>query len=269
MTAKNGHDNSVLVPAVDRAAHILRAVAGSKAAPGVSELSRQLGLNKSTTHDILSTLCHHHLLERDDATKTYRLGYMLAELGQRVGERTDLRSLAHPRVVDLAAQVGETVFLGTFTEGYVTIIDKEEASHDVKITSPLGRRMQYSAAAFGKIFLAALPDSTVNQLLAERPLRQFTPRSITRINAYRTALRQVRAQGYAVDNEEYLVGVRAVASPVNDNHGRVVAAICVVGFSTRLPEDKIPRVANLTCQAAETISLQLGAPQYPLWNGVG
>lgn len=266
---KNGHDNAALVPAVDRAAQILRAVAGRKAAPGVSELSRQLGLNKSTTHDILSTLCHHHLLERDDATKTYRLGYMLAELGQRVGERTDLRSIAHPRVVALAAEVGETAFLGTFADGYVTIIDKEEAAHDVKITSPLGSRMKYSAAAFGKVFLAALTDPTVNQLLTERPLRAFTPRSITRVSAYRAALRQVRAQGYAIDNEEYLVGVRAVACPVNDNHGRVVAAICVVGFSTRLPEDKLPRIAHQTCQAAEAISMQLGAPEYPMWNGVG
>lgn len=265
---KNGHDHAALVPAVDRAAQILRAVAGSKAAPGVSELSRQLGLNKSTTHDILSTLCHHHLLERDDASKTYRLGYVLAELGQRVGERADLRSIAHTRVVELAADVGETVFLGTFADGYVTIIDKEEASHDVKITAPLGRRMQYFAAAFGKIFLAALPDATINQILAERPLRAFTTHSITRVSAYRAALKQVRVQGYAVDNEEYLVGVRAIACPVNDNLGRVIAAVCVVGFSTRVPEDKLPRIAHAACQASHAISSQLGAIQYPTWNGV-
>src|SRR5450830_1259514 len=68
--AKNG--NGSLVPAVDRAAQILHAIAASETALGVSELSRQLKFNKSTTHNILNTLCHHHLLERDDSTKTYR-----------------------------------------------------------------------------------------------------------------------------------------------------------------------------------------------------
>src|SRR5512142_3117764 len=121
MASKNANGDGShgnLVPAVDRAARILEAVASSESALGVSELSRQLHLNKSTTHDILSTLCRHHLLERDDATKTYRLGYALVELGHRVGERMDLRAAAHPHVVALSHDVNETVFLGTFSDGH-------------------------------------------------------------------------------------------------------------------------------------------------------
>jgi DNA-binding IclR family transcriptional regulator len=260
--------NGVLVPAVDRAAQILQTVAGSAAALGVSELSRQLGLNKSTVHDILITLCHHHLLERDDATKTYRLGYALAELGQRVSEHMDLRAAARPRLVALAHAVEETVFLGTFHDGHVTIVDKEEAPHDVKITSPLGRRLYYSAGAFGKIFLAAIPEAEARRLMREKPLRAYTAKSTTKITAYRATLPQVRKQGYALDDEEYLAGVRAAAAPINDMQGRVVAALCVVGFSTRLPHEKLARMAKQTRDAAEQISRQLGAVEYPTWNGV-
>lgn len=267
MPPKNG--NGSLVPAVDRAAQILHTLANSDTALGVSELSRQLSLNKSTVHDILTTLCYHHFLERDDVTKTYRLGYALAELGRRVNDLTDLRSIAHTRLIALAHTVEETVFLGTFQDGQVTIVDKEEAPHDVKITSPLGRRLYYSVGAFGKVFLAAMDENQVNKLIREKPLRSFTTKSIIKPTMYRGDLNKVRTQGYAFDDEEYLTGVRATAAPINDAQGRVVAALCVVAFSARLPNDKLIRVAKQTRDAAEQISRQLGAVEYPQWNGVG
>lgn len=267
VSEKNGH--GALVPAVDRAAQILKILAASESALGVSELSRQLRLNKSTVHDIVSTLSRHNLLERDEATKTYRLGHALIELGHRVGERSELRAAAHPRLLALANAVDETVFLGTFHEGYVTIVDKVEAVHDVKITSPLGRRLYYSAGAFGKIFLAGMPEAQAQKLMRDRPLRAYTRKSITKATAYRVILRRVRAQGYALDDEEYLEGVRATAAPIADARGSVVAALCVVGFTMRLPLDKLVRVARQTREAAEQISRQLGAADYPAWNGVG
>ncbi len=258
-----------LVPSVDRAAQILQAVASSETALGVSELSRQLSLNKSTTHAILNTLCRHQLLQRDDTSKTYRLGHGLVDLAQHVRERTDLRSVAHPRLVELARALEETVLLGTYHDGHVTIIDKEESPHDVKITTPIGRRVHYSAAAFGKVFLAAMSESEVTQLLHDKPLRPYTGKSIVKASAYRATLKQVRKRGYALDDEEYLAGVRAAGAPINDAPGRVVAVLLVVGFGTRLPQDKMIAVALQVRLAAQDISRQLGATAYPTWSGVG
>ncbi|MBI5029727.1 MAG: IclR family transcriptional regulator [Chloroflexi bacterium] len=256
------------VPAVDRAVQILHLLASHDSALGVSELSRQLGLNKSTTFDILTTLCHHHLVERNETAKTYRLGYGLAELGHRVRERIDLRAVAHPHLNELAREIEETVFLGTFHDGYVTIVDKEEAPHDLKITSPLGQRVHYSAAAYGKVFLTALSESEAMKLMRDNPPRAYTPKSITKPAAYRATLAQVRKQGYALDDEEYLAGVRAAAAPINDAQGHVTAALCVVGFCTRLPHDKLIRIAKQAKDTAERISKHLGAKEYPTWNGV-
>jgi IclR family KDG regulon transcriptional repressor len=260
---------SALVPAVDRAAQILALIASSETSLGVSELSRKLKLNKSTTHDILTTLCHHHLLERDEPTKTYRLGYALSELGHTVSERTDLRTVVHPQLIALAHAVEETVILGTYHDGHIAIIDREEAPHDVKISAPLGRHLYYSAGVFGKIFLAAMAEDDATKLIHERPLRPYTPKSITRITSYRKELVQVRAQGYALDDEEYLAGVRAAAAPLNDSQGRVVGALSVVGFRTRLPNSKLVQIAKQASATAEQISRQLGAPEYPEWNGIG
>lgn len=262
-------DKAAPVPAVDRAAQILRVLASSDTALGVSELSRQLGLNKSTTFDILTTLCHHHLVERNDSAKTYRLGYALTELGHHVRDQIDLRAVAHQHLMELAHELEETVFLGTFHDGYVTIVDKEEAPHDLKITSPLGRRVHYSAAAYGKVFLSAMSEGEATKLMRDNPPRAYTVKSITKPSAYRAALVQVRKQGYALDDEEYLAGVRAAAAPINDAQGQVVGALCVVGFSTRLPHDKLIRVAKQARDAAEKISKQLGAKEYPSWNGIG
>lgn len=269
MTIQEPDGHGGVVPSVDRAAQILQTVAISDSPMGVSELSRQLALNKSTTHAILNTLCRHQLLQRDEATKTYRLGHGLVELAQRVQEQSDLRSIAHPRLVDLAEQVDETVLLGTFHDGYVTIIDKEESPHDLKITTPIGRRVHYSAAAFGKVFLAAMSDREIMALTQEKPLRAYTTKSITKPNAYRATLKQVRKQGYALDDEEYLAGVSAAGAPINDARARVVAVLIVVGFGTRLPQQRLKEVALQVRRAAEGISHELGATHYPTWNGVG
>ena len=263
------NENQALVPAVDRAAHILKTLASSESPLGVSELSRQLGLNKSTVHDIVTTLAHHRLVERDHATKTYRLGHALAHWVSKANASPDLQTLAHPHLAALVKQVEETVFLGVYRDGQVTIIAKEEAPHSIKVTAPINHRLYYSAGAFGKIFLAAMPDAQIAKLLRDKPPRAFTVRSITKVSPYRKAIERVRALGHALDDEEYLAGVRAAAAPVVEANGCVIAAVCVVGFSTRLPHLKLLRVAKQTRDAAEKISRELGAVEYPAWKGIG
>jgi len=258
-----------LVPAVDRAARILKAFTSADQTYGVTEISRLLELNKSTAHDILETLSHHGLLERDAVTKTYRLGYGLFELGSLVGERMEVRQVARPFLRDLAQAVEETVFLGIFHDDHVTIVDKEESPHDVKITSPVGRRIPHCAGAFGKVFHAAMSETELKSLIERKGLRAFTPRSLTELGAYQAELEQVRTLGYALDREEYLADVRAGAAPVIDGRGQVIAAICVVGFGSRLPDTRLEQVAWQVRHVAEEVSRRLGARHYPAWNGIG
>lgn len=257
-----------LVPAVDRAVTLLRLLQDGAGAHGVSELSRKAGLHKSTVHDILHTLCHHRLVEQDPVTKRFRLAAGLLEFGAHVRERLDLRRVARPHLGDLARLTGETVFLGTFDGDRVMIVDKEESPHDLKITSPVGRRIPSCAGAFGKVFLAAMPPAERDRFLKRRPLRAFTARSVTDPAAYARDLARVRHDGFALDDEEYLDGVRAVAAPIVDATGRVVGALCAVGLKARLKTAAFRALGPQAAAAARAISERLGATLYPAWDGL-
>lgn len=257
-----------LVPAVDRAVAILRLFRNGQQGYGVSELSRALNLNKSTTHDILATLCHHGFLERDAATKRYRLGWGLLELGHMVGERLTLRGVARPLLEELGRRTGETVFLGAFVGRRVLLIDKEESPYDMKITSPLGRRLPATAGAFGKVFLAALPWRELDRFLSKE-VRRFTARTVTDPKQIKKELGEVRRRGYATDDEEYLEGVRAAGAPIVDSRHLVVGAISCVGLKARLGAGALEALGVKVREACRAISRRLGASRYPAWDGLG
>ncbi len=260
--------NNARVPAVDRAVRILQVFQNSDETLGVSELARRLNLNKSTLHSILNTLAYYNLLERDETTKTYRLGQGLYVLGSRARPRTDLYTVAHPYLVELARAVSETVLLGVFREEHVFILDREEAPHDLKISARIGQRMPFNAGVFGYIFNAALPAAQLAELIHARGLRSFTPGSMTRLPAYRKVLAQVRERGYAVEREQFLEGVSAVAAPVVNASGQVAGVLCIVGLSARLPQTRLEELADRVQAVAAEISRALGAETWPAWNGV-
>ena len=264
--SKNGN---TLVPSVHRAARILKLYSNGDENFGVSELARRLEVNKSTLHGILGTLTYHRLLERDEKTKTYRLGYELYALGSRVHERVDVRDVAHPFVLDFARTAQETVLLGVFQDEHVVIVDREEAPHELKISARFGQRLPFNAGAFGSIFGAALREAQLRQLIKRRGLKAFTKKTVTKPTDYLHILSNTRAQGYAIDREEFIDGVRAVAAPVNDVNGKVVATLCVVGLSGRMTDARLESLAIQVRACAEAISRQLGATIYPCWNDAG
>jgi DNA-binding IclR family transcriptional regulator len=269
--SKNGHaekNSSSLVPAVDRAVQILKLFHSSDELLGVSELSRRLELNKSTLHAILNTLAYHDMLERDEQTKTYRLGRGLFAMGSHVQGGMDLRAIAHPDLVELARQVQETVLLGVFRDELVLILDREEAPHDLKISAQLGQRMPFCAGVFGYVFGTAMPKAQLSKLVRERGLSAFTKNSVTKLPAYRRALAQVRERVYAIEREEFLEGVSAVAAPIVNAEGQVAAALCIVGLSARIPEARLADLGSKVMRVAKNISRRLGAVNYPSWNGV-
>ncbi len=269
MPAARGTElRNTLVPAVDRAVALLRLLQDGGGGHGVSELSRKAGLHKSTVHDILHTLCHHRLVEQDPVSKRYRLAAGLLEFSAHVRERLDLRRVARAHLGALARASGETVFLGTFDGDQVMIVDKEESAHDLKITSPVGRRIPFCAGAFGKVFLAAMPPAERERLLKRRPLRAFTARSVTDAGAYARDLARVRRDGFALDDEEYLDGVRAAAAPIVDGAGRVVGALCAVGLKARLKASTFRALGPQVAAAARAVSERLGATRYPAWDGL-
>lgn len=228
----------------------------------LTELVSLLSLNKSTAFGILQTLTEHRFLTRDEHTLRYRLGPALIRLGYLARDQTDVRRIAAPYMDTLAKELRKSVLLGTFHQDQLTVIDKVDPVGSLHVSAAIGQQIPFSAGSFGRAFLAWLPEERVDELIATHGLESFTPDSITDPTEYKAQLALVRERGYAVDDtEEYLLGVRAVSVPLMNLDG-VVAALTVVGFTSRSGDQPGEQAIKAATAAAQAISAQLGAEAF-------
>jgi len=249
---------------VERALQILGCFDDEHAERGVSEIAQAIGLHKATTHRIVTTLFSYGFLERAEHGHRYRLGMRLANMGYMVMRRTDLRREAVPIMTDLAARLDETCDLSVYSRGVVYFIEVVRGSRALAVAADVGRSLPIHASASGKVILAYVPEAE-SEVALDEPLVAHTHRTITRPAELRRQMDIVRSQGFAVDDEELELGVRAVSAPVRDREGNVIAALCVSCPTSRLPLDRIPFVAAEARQAADAISARLG---WHTWSSV-
>ena len=225
----------------------------------ISELARELGLNKGTTRDLLETLRAHGLLDRDAERKRYRLGPRLARLGMAALGQLDLGGVARPFLVDLAAETGGAALLLVRDGPRAAIVDKVDAGQvAVEVSATVGRRIPLAAGACGKVFLAHVPPAERAAFLDHQG--PGTPRTIRDSRRYAEELERVKQRGYATDDEEYLPGVRATAAPIFDARQQLVACVLVLGLTTSVTAADLGSRGEATRRAAEAISAALGAP---------
>jgi DNA-binding IclR family transcriptional regulator len=240
-------------PTVKKAFQILDLVARRDKRMTISDLSRELGISKSTVHGIAQALEGIGAVARDGKTKRYTLGLTLFELAHTVYARIDLKNVARPILEDLMRSTRQSVFLGIRSGDRVSIIDIVESMQNLKITAHIGARLPLLVGATGKIFMASLADDEAAGLMRTVGLRQDTAKSITDPGRYMEEVRKARESGYALDDEEYLQGVRAVAVPIHVP-GRQMSAIWVVGFTQGMKDGKMLEIAMETKRAAAAIS---------------
>jgi DNA-binding IclR family transcriptional regulator len=243
-------------PSVRKAFEILGALSSSKVGLGVSEIARGLKMAKSTVHGMTSTLEELGAVMRDPNTKRYKLGFTLFELGRSAYSQIDLKTLARPIMEELMEGTQASVFLGILNWDHVTVLDIVESRQDLKITAPIGATIPLFAGAVGKVFLASMEEEQTKKIIRSKGLTRFTENTIVDPKLYYQELMRVRKMGYAVDDEEYILGVRAVASPIL-GLGQLMSAIWVVGFKASLDEKKMKDLVKLTKKAAEDISRRI------------
>jgi DNA-binding IclR family transcriptional regulator len=248
-------------PTVGKTFRILQSIARNPQGQTLSELSQQLGISKSTVHGISAALEELGAINRAPDSRRFHLGTTLFELGRAAFARIDIKEIARPHMEQLMRKTRESVFLGIRNRDHVTILDTVESTNDLKITSPIGTTIPLLAGAVGKVFLADMEAERAAAIL-RKGLPRFTDRSITEPVQYRRQLQQTRQTGHAVDDEEYISGVRAVAAPIRSDE-KLLAAIWVVGFTPSLGDEKLPLVAQKTLTAAEQISAEIASKVAP------
>ena len=240
-------------PILKKAFLILRLISKNEQGMKIPELSTSLGISKSTVHGITVSLEELGAIIRDPRTKRYTLGVTLFELGRAAYARIDVKDLARPFMQELMNKTQESVFLGVRNVDHVTILDIVESTNEFKITSPIGMTMPLLAGAIGKVFLAYMAKDQAAEILRARKLHQYTQNSIIDPQVFADQLQSAKVNGYAIDDEEYIPGVRAVAAPIKTN-GQLLAAIWVVGFKPSMGDEKMQNVIKETKSAAEGIS---------------
>lgn len=251
------HDGSV-VRSVDRAVALLLALGETQGEAGVTELSRRLGLHKSTASRLLATLQRRGLVEQDEESGKYRLGLAVIRLAERAERTLDLRSLALPELERLARTTHETTSLGVLDSDALLTVAQADGPNLIAVADWTGRTTPLHAAAAGKVLLAALAEREVLRLV-RRGLERITERTMTELEPLLEDLARVRRRGYATAFGEFEVGLNAVAAPVHDARGSVVAAVDIWGPAFRLTPSRVPELGLAARAAAAAVSSRLGA----------
>jgi DNA-binding IclR family transcriptional regulator len=243
--------------AVARALILLRYIVDHPDGLSIREASRNLGYSPATVQKLINALNAQGYVVQDKSTERYHLGAEAVQLGLTALSRLEIRRIAHPHLEALSRESGETVFLGIARDNHAIYIDKVVSAQPIRMDAPLGVNRPYNCTAVGKVLLAGLPDEELERLAADGAFEQRTERSVSEAEALRTEIAQVRVQGWARDDEEYISGAGCVAAPVHDHEGQVIAALTVSGPAERIRRKFDHLVAQVKARAA-AISEEMG-----------
>ena len=241
---------------VEKALQLIEAMSRAGKPVGVSQLGRELEINKSTVHRLLETLVRHGYAQQEDDSGRYGLSVKLWEMGIGVVNGLTLSKIARPLLEAAALETGETAMLGVLNGREVLIIDKVDSLHPLQIFSPLGTRLPICNSAFGRVLLAFQPEAFIDEAIAA-----FTPRTpfgIQTAESLRDDLARIREEGSSHSRDEWQIGIAGAASVIRDAHGRVAGAFCITGPTARLTDKRVRALRTHCVAACQAISQRFG-----------
>ncbi len=237
---------------VERAAAILQFLSRQQGAAGVTEIARNAGLGKTTTHRLLSTLCHVGLVRSDGERGQYALGFGLLRLTADWLNGMEVRSAALPELRKLRQQTGETVSLNVRDADMLVPIERLDTHQAIRYIVELGRPQPLHLGAGGKVILAFLADSEIDDLLAAAD-----PEG-TRTSQVRDDLALIRKNGTAISRGEVVPGACAISAPVFNRDGAAIGSLSVLCLEATLDEDNAQKFSRLLRDSAVDVSARLG-----------
>lgn len=243
---------------INRVCDILNSYGEGETMLTLTEISKKIGIPKSTTHRLMEALSSQGLLNRDSDGRSYRLGYQLIRWGILSQNSLDLRNTALPLLRNLAMETGETAVLSVRAANYGIWIETVESKYPVRLAMRIGKPLHLHAGASSKVLWAFLQESEVEQILNEIDLIPLKTNTITQKDKMRQELDKIRQRGYATSFEETDDGVMGVAAPVFNHTGKPIAGIGIVAPVSRISEDKVPEIAKLVINTGRSLSRLLG-----------
>lgn len=245
------------VAAVQNAAAILDFLSTQPDETGIAAIAQAVGFPQSTVHRLLDTLCWLGYASRNPATRRYKLGLKLFDLGCVVVDQMGFGRSARQYLEELVSLSGETANLAVLSEdAKVLYIDKVDSPQVLRSGIHIGYKAPLTCTALGKVLLAWMPEDEAERIIAGG-LERRTRNSISDPETLRTTLRRVREDGFAIDDEELMVGIRCVAAPIRNRSGRAVAGLSLSGPSSRVSLGELRTLAPELIRRANLMSRTL------------
>lgn len=250
---------SAPIQSLDRGLVILEAVGRARGPVGLTELMQLLDIDRSSVFRLANTLRRRGFLACPEGRKDYILGSSIWRLGRQYDWSKMLVMICHEHLKNLAAQTGETAHLAVREGKYAMFVDHATARQPIIVSGQTGDLVPLYCTAHGKALLAdcGLPD--LRSYLESGPLKAHTSSTIVTLDALAEVCAEIRARGYASDDEEYLEGVRCVAAPVRTREGTVIASIGISAPLTRFPPSRYQVCGEQAKAAAQEITKLLGS----------
>lgn len=228
---------------------------------GIAEVSRQLGVHRSTASRLAATLAAAGYLEPTAAHGRYRLAAKLSLLGEIAAAGNELREAALPPLRDLVSRLGETGHLGVLDGTEAVTVAVVDGWQTVRMHSWVGKRSPAHCSSMGKALLAGLRQDEVIARYPDPALPARTGNTITSRDELLRCLAEARVRGYATDREELEPHLCCVAAPVFGRDGTVVASVSISGPASRLLDEAVLTTLSAEIQAtARQVGTRLGTP---------
>jgi DNA-binding IclR family transcriptional regulator len=224
----------------------------------MSELARQVGLNRSTTYRILLSLERTGLVRKDEETGTYSLGLATFEIGNAYLSQMDLIQVCRPVMADLAQKVQETVHLAVLSNQEIVYVEKVDSPRTLGVISKIGQRGPLYSTALGKVLLAHQPKQEQSKIIREMRLKPFTVNTITSKKDLVKELKRVREQGYALDQRESEIDIECIGAAIKNYLGDTIAALSISGPQKKIKTAGDKEFINSVVEAANLISSKMG-----------
>jgi DNA-binding IclR family transcriptional regulator len=246
------------ISSVEKALDILMEFTRAGREIGTGELSQSIGFHAATVSRLLRILRQKGFLQHNEKTRKFALGPSSFELGRTIFRllQGNLLQISLPYLVDLCEEVGETVVLEAMSGGDLVVTYIAQGRHSLTVAPKIGNKIPMHVSPGAKAILAFSDPKTVDNML-EGELQAYTPNTITNKIALKRSLGEIKRQGFAFSREEMALGVHAMGSPVFDHDNRPVAAVVIVGLSSRIACDPDSPLLVPLLKTTRDISAQL------------
>lgn len=246
---------------LEKALDVLEAIGSAPQGLNQAELSERVPLPRTTLYRILGSLVDRGMIRRDPLRKVYRLGFRYLELVRNAYLKPDLVAASTSELRALRDFTGETSYLAVLDGNQVMSLERCDGAHTTRSAAALGQSKPVYCTGQGKAILSALNESEREQILKGLTLEEWTPRTLVDRRQLQIELQVTSARGYAIDDEEIVLGVRCVAAPIIDDNGVVHGALSVAGPAYRLPRSRLELLGPELAEAARRVGAQMRSGQ--------